>query len=156
MRMTNPAFVLPDAMKGIQYLLAATTRGGVPQRTLELVGLRVSQINGCAACVQGHVREARKAGETDERLMAVAVWWEAPYFDDAERAALRLAEAVTRTADRSASEEAVPDVVWDEAADHYDEKQLAALIIMIGTLNLFNRINVTVKEHADRPSWEAA
>jgi AhpD family alkylhydroperoxidase len=156
MRMKNPAFVLPDAMKGIQYLLRATTQGGVPQRTLELVGLRVSQINGCAACIQGHVREARKAGETDERLMAVAAWWEAPYFDDAERAALRLAEAVTRTADRSGTEEAVPDAVWDEAADHYDEKQLAALIIMIGTLNLFNRINVTVKEDADRPSWEAA
>ncbi len=156
MRMTNPAFVLPDAMKGIQHLLRATTQGGVPQRTLELVGLRVSQINGCAACVQGHVREARKSGETDERLQAVAVWWEAPYFDDAERAALRLAEAVTRTADRSAADEAVPDAIWDEAADHYDEKQLAALLIMIGTLNLFNRINVTVKERADKPSWEAA
>ena len=156
MRMKNPAFVLPDAMKGIQYLLRATTQGGVPQRTLELVGLRVSQINGCAACIQGHVREARKADETDERLMAVAAWWEAPYFDDAERAALRLAEAVTRTADRSGTEEAVPDAVWDEAADHYDEKQLSALLVMIGTLNLFNRINVTVKERADRPSWEAA
>jgi AhpD family alkylhydroperoxidase len=156
MRMTNPAFVLPDAMKGIQHLLKATTQGGVPQRTLELVGLRVSQINGCAACVQGHVREARKAGDTDERIMAVAVWWEAPYFSAAERAALRLAEAVTRTADRSGSAEAVPDEIWDEAADHYDEKQLAALILMIGTLNLFNRINVTVKEHADKPSWAAA
>jgi AhpD family alkylhydroperoxidase len=155
MRMTNPAFVIPDAMKGIQHLLRATTQGGVPPRTLELVGLRVSQINGCAACVQGHVREARKAGEADERLQAVAVWWEAPYFDDAERAALRLAEAVTRTADRSGVDEAVPDAVWDEAADHYDEKQLAALLIMIGTLNLFNRINVTVRERADKPSWEA-
>ncbi|TQM38207.1 carboxymuconolactone decarboxylase family protein [Pseudonocardia cypriaca] len=156
MRMTNPAFVLPDAMKGIQYLLKAARQGGVPQRTLELVGLRVSQINGCAACVQGHVREARKAGESDERLTAVAVWWEAPYFDAAERAALRLAEAVTRTADRSAAAEAVPDEVWDEAADHYDEKQLAALLVMVGTLNLFNRINVTVRERADAPSWEAA
>jgi AhpD family alkylhydroperoxidase len=156
MRMKNPAIVLPDAMKGIQYLLRATTQGGVPQRTLELVGLRVSQINGCAACIEGHVREARKAGETDQRLMAVAAWWEAPYFDDAERAALRLAEAVTRTADRSGTDEAVPDAIWDEAADHYDETQLSALLVMIGTLNLFNRFNVTVKERADKPSWEAA
>jgi AhpD family alkylhydroperoxidase len=154
MRMTNPAFVLPDAMKGIQHLLKATTQGGVPALTLELLGLRVSQINGCSACVGGHVREARKAGETDERLAMVAVWREAPYFSDAERAALQLAEAVTRMADRP--DEAVPDAVWDEAADHYDERQLAALLIMIGTLNLFNRINVTVKERADRPSWEAA
>ena len=99
------------------------------------------------------MREARKAGETDERLHALAAWWEAPYFDDAERAALRLAEAVTRTADLSG--EAVPDAVWDEVADHYDEEQLAALLIMIGTLNLFNRINVAIKEPADRPSWAA-
>lgn len=154
MRMKNPAFVLPDAMKGIQNLLKATTQGGVPQRTLELVGLRVSQINGCAPCVRGHVREARKVGETDERLAMVAVWREAPYFTDDERAALQLAEAVTRTADRS--DEAVPDAVWDEAADHFDERQLAALLVMIGTLNLFNRINVAVKERADAPSWEAA
>jgi AhpD family alkylhydroperoxidase len=154
MRMTNPAFVLPDAMKGIQNLMKAANQGGVPQRTLELIGLRISQINGCSACVWGHVREAKKLGETEERLATVAAWREAPYFTDSERAALRLAEAVTRMADRS--EDAVPDDVWDEAADLYDERQLAALLIMIGTLNLFNRINVTVKERADRPSWEAA
>jgi AhpD family alkylhydroperoxidase len=154
MRMTNPAFVLPDAMKGIQHLLKATTQGGVPQRTLELIGLRVSQINGCSACVWGHVRQAKKVGETEERLATVAAWREAPFFTDAERAALQLAEAVTRMADRT--DEAVPDAVWDEAADHYDERQLAGLLIMIGTLNLFNRMNVTVKERADKPSWEAA
>jgi AhpD family alkylhydroperoxidase len=154
MRMKNPAFVLPDAMKGIQNLLKATTRGGVPQRTLELIGIRVSQINGCSACLWGHVLEARKLDETDERLSTVAVWREAPFFTDAERAALRLAEAVTRMADPAGK--AVPDDVWDEAAGHYDERQLAALLIMIGTLNLFNRINVTVEERADRPSWKVA
>ena len=154
MRMTNPAFVLPDAMKGIQHLLKAANQGGVPQRTLELVALRVSQINGCSACAWGHVREAKKVGETDERLATVSGWRDAPYFSDDERAALRLADAVTRMADRS--DEAVPDAVWDEAADHYDERQLAALLIMIGTLNLFNRFNVTIKERADKPSWEAA
>jgi AhpD family alkylhydroperoxidase len=141
-------------MTGIQHLLKATNQGGVPRRTLELIGLRVSQINGCSVCLYGHLREAKKLDETDERLATVAAWRDSPFFTDAERAALRLAEAVTRQADRS--EEAVPDEVWDEAADHYDERQLAAIIVMIGTLNLFNRINVTVRERADRPSWEAA
>jgi AhpD family alkylhydroperoxidase len=154
MRMKNPAIVLPDAMKGIQHLLKATNQGGVPGRTLELIGLRVSQINGCSACIYGHLREARKLGETDERIATVAAWRDSPFFDDAERAALHLAETVTRMADRS--DEPVPDAVWDEAADHYDERQLAALLVMIGTLNLFNRFNVTVKERADRPSWETA
>src|SRR5687768_6776833 len=100
MRMKNPAFVLPDAMKGIQHLLKATTQGGVPQSTIELIGLRVSQINGCAACVLGHLAGAKKLDETDERLATVAVWREAPFFSDAERAALQLAETVTRLADR--------------------------------------------------------
>ena len=154
MRMKNPAIVLPDAMTGIQHLLKATIKGGVPQRTLELVGLRVSQINGCSVCIYGHLREAKKLDETDERIATVAAWRDSPFFDDAERAALHLAEVVTRLADRS--DEPVPDAVWDEAAEHYDERQLAALIVMIGTLNLFNRFNVTVKERADRPSWETA
>nr|WP_142053818.1 carboxymuconolactone decarboxylase family protein [Pseudonocardia kunmingensis] len=152
--MKNPAIVLPDAMKGIQSLLKATNQGGVPSRTLELIGLRVSQINGCSACIYGHLREAKELGETDERIATVAAWRDSPFFDDAERAALHLAEVVTRLADRS--DEPVPDAVWDEAADHYDERQLAALLVMIGTLNLFNRFNVTVKERADRPSWETA
>jgi AhpD family alkylhydroperoxidase len=154
MRMKNPAMVLPDAMKGIQHLLKATNQGGVPRRTLELVGLRVSQINGCSVCLYGHLREARALGETDERLATVAAWRDSPFFDDAERAALQLAEVVTRLADRS--DEPVPDAVWDAAADHYDERQLAALLVLIGTLNLFNRLNVTVKERADQPSWEQA
>ena len=152
MRMTNPAFVLPDAMKGIQYLLKATTQGGVPQRTLELVGLRVSQINGCAACVQGHWEEAKKGGETDERLISVAAWQESPYFDDAERVALALSDALTRMADRS--DDAVPDELWQAVTTYYDERQVAALLLQIGTANLFNRINVAVKEQADRPSWK--
>ncbi|MFI6680172.1 carboxymuconolactone decarboxylase family protein [Kribbella sp. NPDC050469] len=152
LRMKNPAFVLPDGMKGIQYLLKATNSGGVPRTTLELIGLRASQINGCSACALGHVQEAKKAGETDERLAVVAAWRHAPYFTPAERAALELTEVVTRLADRS--DEGVPDAVWAAAAEHYDERQLSAILLMIGTLNLFNRINVTIRERADQPSWQ--
>ncbi|HEY3607778.1 MAG TPA: carboxymuconolactone decarboxylase family protein [Pseudonocardiaceae bacterium] len=144
-RMKNAAAVLPGAMEAIQSLLRATSKGGVPQRTLELVHLRASQINGCSVCVYGGNHSAKKAGETDERLWAVAAWREAPFYTDAERAALALAEAMTRLADRP---DAVPDDVWDSVTDHYDESQLAALILMIATTNLFNRLNATIREPA--------
>src|SRR5256885_5156404 len=124
-RMSNPATILPDATDGIQALLKATRKGGVPSATLELVHLRASQINGCSFCVDYGARNAKKAGETDERLFAVAAWREAPYFTDAERAALALSEAVTRLADP------VPDSIWEEATRHYDEKGLSAIIFMI-------------------------
>jgi AhpD family alkylhydroperoxidase len=124
-------------------LYAATQKGGVPSRTLELVHLRVSQINGCSFCVDGGARSAKKAGETDDRLFAVAAWWDAPYFTDAESAAVALAEAVTR--DRP---DPVPDAICDEAARHYDEKALAALILSIPTTNVFNRLNVTTRQVA--------
>jgi AhpD family alkylhydroperoxidase len=153
-RMGNPAFVIPEAFKGIGHLLAAVGKGGVPTRTLELVGLRVSQLNGCSACVQGHWEDAKKAGETDERIVGVSAWRESPYFDDAERAALALTDALTRLADRS--DDPVPDDLWHEVTEHYDERQVSALILQIATLNLFNRINVAVKEQADRPSWKQA
>jgi len=144
-RMKNPAMVLPGAMQSIQGLMKATTQGGVPQTTLELVHLRASQINGCSACVDAGAKQARKAGETEERLSTVAAWREAPYFTDAERAALALTEAATRLSDRP---DAVPDEVWDEAADHYDEQGLAAIILMIATTNLFNRLNATTRQVA--------
>src|SRR5881394_486570 len=144
-RMSNPATVLPDASKGIQTLLKATRKGGVPENVLELVHLRASQINGCSFCVDSGARSAKKAGETDERLFAVAAWRETPYFTDAERAALALAEAVTRLADRA---DPVPDSIWDEAARHYDERALAGLIIQIGLINVFNRLNATVRQVA--------
>lgn len=144
-RMSNPATVLPDALHGIQALLKATREGGVPQTTLELVHLRASQINGCSFCVDSGARSAKNAGETDERIFAVAAWREAPYYTDAERAALALTEAVTRLADRP---DPVPDAIWDEAAKHYDEKALASLILMIGVTNLFNRFNATTKQVA--------
>ncbi|NGO06802.1 carboxymuconolactone decarboxylase family protein [Streptomyces sp. HC44] len=145
-RMKNPAMILPDAMQAVQGLFKAVHKGGVPQQTMELVHLRASQINGCSTCVYGGNHSARKAGVTDERLWTVAAWREAPYFSDAERAALALAEAMTRLGDRSG--EAVPDELWDEVADHYDEQQVAALVLWIATTNFFNRINATIKEPA--------
>lgn len=144
-RMKNPAMVLPDAMKGIQNIFKAMHQGGVPQTTLELVHLRASQINSCGACVSGGIATAKKAGETDERLHQVAAWRESSLFTDAERAALALAEAATRLADRPG---AVTDEIWDDAADHFDEQGLSAIILMIATANFFNRINTTIKEPA--------
>ncbi|TCN44639.1 AhpD family alkylhydroperoxidase [Kribbella orskensis] len=144
-RMKNPAMVLPDAMQPIQNLFKVTYSSGVRQTTLELVHLRASQINGCSACVDSGARNARKAGETDERLATVAAWRETPYFDDAERAALALTEAATRLADRT---DAVPDEIWAEAAKHYDEKELAGITLMIAVTNLFNRLNATTRQLA--------
>ncbi|MDX6349635.1 MAG: hypothetical protein QOF84_4425 [Streptomyces sp.] len=149
-RMKNPAVVIPEAMEPILAIVKAAKKGGVPEATLELVHLRASQINGCGFCVDMGARSARKAGETEDRLFAVAAWREAPYFTDAERAALALAEAATRLADRA---DPVPDEIWDEAADHYDEQQLAALLLWIGVTNLFNRLNATTKQVAGAVTW---
>ena len=144
-RMSNPASILPGAMEAILTLNKATRKGGVPQAVLELVHLRASQINGCSVCVYGGAHSAKQAGETDERLFTVAAWREAPYFTDAERAALALTEAATRLADRA---DPVPDEIWEEARKHYDERGLAAIILMIATTNLFNRLNATTRQIA--------
>jgi AhpD family alkylhydroperoxidase len=143
--MKNPAMVLPGALQALTSLARATEQAGVPATTLYLVHLRSSQINGCGVCVDMHAKELRKAGESDERVFAVAAWRDTPYFNDAERAALALAEAVTRLADRS---DPVPDEVWDEAADLYSEQELAALITAIATVNLWNRLNATTRQVA--------
>ncbi|MFC0030795.1 carboxymuconolactone decarboxylase family protein [Micromonospora chaiyaphumensis] len=148
-RIQNPAALLPDAVKAVNLLYKAAHSAGVPATTLELVHLRASQINGCSACVDSGARNARKNGETEERLFAVAVWRETPYFTDAERAALALAEHATRLADRS---DAVPDAVWDEAARHFGEKELAALVLWIATTNFFNRINAATRQPAPQ-NW---
>jgi AhpD family alkylhydroperoxidase len=144
-RMKNPAMIIPDAMKAIQALNGATQQGGVPPATLGLVHLRASQINGCSLCCHSGSRHAKASGETDERLFCLAAWREAPYFTDAERAALALTEAVTRLSDRA---DPVPDEIWDEAARHYDERGLAALLLMIATTNVFNRLNVATRQVA--------
>jgi len=148
--MTNSATLLPGSTQAIQDLLAAIGKGGVPQTTLELVHLRASQINGCSFCVDSGARSAKKADESDERLFAVAAWRETPYFTDAERAALALTEAVTRLADRI---DPVPDAIWDEAAQHFDEQGLAALLLMIATTNLFNHLNVPIRQAAGSRTW---
>jgi AhpD family alkylhydroperoxidase len=144
-RMTNPAMILPDATKGIQNIYKAIAQSGASGTTLELVHLRASQINGCAACVFGGIKSALKNGETDERLHQVVAWRESDLFTDAERAALALTEAATRLADRP---DAVTDEIWDAAADHFDEKELSAIILMIAMTNLFNRLNTTVRAPA--------
>ena len=144
-RMQNPALVVPNAMNALQALGTATHKGGLPARTLELVNLRASQINGCSTCVDGHARIAKKAGETDERLFAVAAWRDAPYFSDAERAALALTEALTRVCDRP---DPVPDDIWAAAARAYEEPQLAALVLAIAQINVWNRLNIATRQPA--------
>jgi AhpD family alkylhydroperoxidase len=147
--MKNPVVVLPEAMAPIQALYGAATKGGVPPAIGHLVHLRTSQINGCGYCIDGGVKHAKKAGETDERLFAVSAWRDTPYFTDAERAALALSEDVTRLSDRS---DPVPDAVWNEAAKHFDEKGLASLLLVISLTNVFNRLNVATRQVAG-PGW---
>ena len=122
----------------------------MPSKTLGLVHLRASQINGCSVCVDMHPLMLKKAGETDERRFAVAAWRDARYFSDADRVALALTEAATRLSDRA---DPVPDEVWDEAARHYDEKALAALVIEIALINVWNRFNVTTRQVASSAAW---
>ena len=145
-RIQNPVFLFPDALKALHALGAVTKKGNVPARTLELVHLRASQINGCSVCVDLHGRHLKKLGETDLRLLAVAAWHDSPHFTDAERAALALTEAATRLSDRT---DPVPDPIWEEAARHYDESALGVLVLHIAMINLWNRINVTVRQVAD-------
>ncbi|WP_049564478.1 carboxymuconolactone decarboxylase family protein [Nonomuraea sp. SBT364] len=143
-RMKNPALVLPGAMQALIALGKAADQAGLPRTTVDLVLLRASQINGCGVCVDMHAKDLRKQGESDERLFAVAAWRETPYFTEAERAALALAEEATRLADGVQ----VGDAVWDEAADHFSEQELAALVLQIATVNLWNRLNATTRQVA--------
>ena len=148
-RMDHPAFVVPGAMDALKALGAAVGGTGLEPILVELVCLRASQINGCSVCVDGHPRAARQLGETDERLFAVSAWREAPYFTDAERAALALTEAVTRLADR---EDPVPEHIWLAAAAHYDDKQLAGLVLAIANINVWNRLNAATRQIAG--NWQ--
>lgn len=147
--MNNPAMLLPDALPALQnmakIIAKAAQKSDLPMRTIHLVYLRASQINGCSVCVGLHVHDAKNAGETDERLFATAAWRDAPYFTDAERAALELAESATRLSDRA---DPVPDAVWNEVSKYYNEPARAALVLAIGSINLWNRLNVTTKQVA--------
>ena len=142
-RIDNPALNVPGAFQALQDLSRAVRDAGIPVTTLALVQLRASQINGCSICVDMHSRELRLACEPDERIHMVAAWREAPYFSDAERSALALTEAATRLADRS---DAVPDEIWHEAAKHYDDRQLGALVLAIAGINAWNRINAATRQ----------
>jgi AhpD family alkylhydroperoxidase len=142
-RMRSPVLVLPNAMQTILALNGPVDHGNVPEVTLKLVDLRASQINGCGLCVDMHSHELKKLDQTQERIFAVAAWRDAPWFNAAERAALALTEAVTRLSDR---EDPVPDAIWDEAARHYDEAGLAALLLSIAKINVWNRINVATRQ----------
>jgi AhpD family alkylhydroperoxidase len=148
-RMKHPVMVVPEAMKNLQAL-GELTKQGLPEKLLELVHLRASQINGCSACVDMHPKLAKRAGETDDRLFSVAAWREAPYFSDGERAALALTESLTRLADRP---EAVSDAIWEEAVKHFDEAELASLILAIANINVWNRLNTAVRQPAG--AWKA-
>ena len=142
-RMTHPVMVLPDAMSALLALSKSAQSGTVPPTTHHLIHLRVSQINGCSVCVDMHARELKDDGEKDEKIWGVGAWRESPYFNDAERAALDLAEHVTRLADRF---DPVPDTVWDAAADHYDEKELSSLLVSIAGINVWNRLNAATRQ----------
>src|SRR3954463_12275424 len=118
-RMTNPAFAVDGAMDALQAVSKTISRARVPV-SRELVHMRASQINGCSVCLDMHAKAARKAGESEERLFAIGAWRETPFFTDAERAALGLTEALCRMADRA---DAVPDELWAEVCEHFDEQQ---------------------------------
>jgi len=125
---------VPAAPGGLDALeVFGSAHGGLPQATAELAHLRAGQLNGSTGCVRMHARDLRQAGESDERIRAVGQWRDAPCFTDAERAALALTEAVTRTAE-------VPDEILIEAARHFDEPALAALILHITLINAWNRL----------------
>jgi AhpD family alkylhydroperoxidase len=141
--MKQPALVVPGALQALLAVDKILKKGDVPNSTLYLVQLRASQINGCAFCIDMHSKEAKHAGETDERLWSVAAFREATCFTDAERAALELTEYATRLSDRS---EPVPDEVYARAAEHYDENALASLILNIAMINFWNRLNVTTRQ----------
>lgn len=149
-RMNHPAMTLPDAMPALQAVGAAVGASGLPVRTIQLVNVRASQINGCSVCLEGDARQARQTGETDERLLVLPGWRDTPYFSDPERAALALTEAVTRMSDR---DDPVPDEVWAEAAAHYDEKALAGLVLAIANINVWNRLNVATRQQAGVYEW---
>ncbi|MER7564669.1 carboxymuconolactone decarboxylase family protein [Streptomyces sp. NPDC048523] len=140
-------FASPLAGKLLKHFASAgkvVTDSGLPMTTQELVKIRASQINGCGFCLDMHTKEAAAAGETAQRLHMVAAWREAKVFTEAERAALELAEHGTRLADGTG----VSDEVWENAAKHYDEDQLLALVSLIAVINAFNRLNVLTQQPA--------
>lgn len=128
-----------ESYKALLALEASINNGPVSRTILDFIRLRGSQINGCSFCVDMHAVDLKQAGESNERIFSISAWREAPFYSDEERAALALVESATRLADRG---DAVPDDVWDTAADHFDEAQLSTLTMAIAAINAWNRINV--------------
>jgi len=139
-RMRNPAMILPDVMAPMQAL-GKVTETALPEKLRGLVHMRASQLNGCAFCLELHTKS--HTDETPQRMLTVAAWRDSPFFTDAERAALALTEAITLIA-----EDGVPDDVWDEAKRHFDERQLAALVLHATLVNVWNRVNVATRQVA--------
>jgi AhpD family alkylhydroperoxidase len=148
-RMGNPAITIPGAMQALVEASQAVQRAGLPATIGNMVNLRASQINGCSVCVHMHAADMKKAGEPDERIFGIAAWRDSPFFTEGERAALALGEAVTRICDRT---DAVPDEIWNEAKTHYDESTLSALVLSIGLINVWNRLNVATRQ-VSGASW---
>ena len=144
-RMKHPVFVVPEAMQALHALGKAVHKTGLSPQLIELVNLRASQINGCSVCVEMHSRSLKAAGESDERIWSVGAWRETPYYDEAERAALAVTEAATRLCDRA---DPVPDEIWDEVSQHFDETQLAGLMLAIAQINVWNRLNASTRQMA--------
>ena len=143
-RIKNPVMFNQEAMQAMLTLGKTVEQSTIPPKTLALVHLRASQINGCSVCVDLSLR-FNKAGDSTERLFAVAAWREAPWFSDSERAALELTEAVTRLSDRP---DPVPDAIWNEAARFYNESEMATLVLWIAITNVWNRLNVATRQVA--------
>ena len=150
-RMTNPAFVLPEAMQAM-FALNKSIEDKLPLRTRKLVHLRASQINGCSVCVDMHAKELQHGGAPLDHIFAVAAWRETPFFSDAERAVLELTEHLTRLADRP---DPVPDAVWDKVTKHFSQPEIAALLVDIAQINSWNRFNVAVRMMVGE-KWEKA
>jgi AhpD family alkylhydroperoxidase len=143
--MTQPAFVLDGAMDALNAVSKSISRARLPIPR-PLIHMRASQINGCSLCLDMHAKEALEAGESLERVIAVGAWRDTTFFTDAERAALELTEELTRLADRP---DQVPDELWDRLTEHFDETQLAALVLDIASINVWNRLNIATRQVID-------
>lgn len=126
-----------DAMLGLEKFVESSS---IPKSLRELIKIRASQINSCAFCIDMHTKEARKLGETEQRIYALNAWRETPFFTAEERAVLALTEAVTLVADTH-----VPDDVYEDVRRFYDERQTAEIVMQIVTINAWNRIGVTTR-----------
>lgn len=148
-RMAHPIQLLPKLLPALQAVSRASHVDTVPHITMAMAELRASQINGCSVCVDMHTADLKRSGDSDRRIFAVAAWRDAPWFSDAERAALALAEALTRFSDQA---EAVPDDVWNEACAHYNEAELASLLVGVAAVNVWNRLNAATRQVAG--AWD--